>query len=158
MIRKAKLGDMKTIHKLITDQAKAGHLLARAISDLYSQVRDFTVWQEDESGELLGCGALHICWEDLAEIRSLAVNSIHQGRGIGTALIRSLLEEADQMSISRVFVLTYRLSLFEKNGFQQIEKSQLPHKIWADCLKCNKFPDCDEVALATNAKSRDIKS
>ncbi len=151
MIRKAALGDMKTIHKLIAEQAKAGHLIARAISDLYSQVRDFTVWQDDESGVLLGCGALHICWEDLAEVRSLAVSTAHQGRGIGTALIKSLLEESRQMGVSRVFVLTNRISLFEKNGFQQIEKSQLPHKIWADCLKCNKFPDCDEVALATSS-------
>ena len=150
MIRKATIGDMKTIHKLIAEQAKAGHLIARAISDLYSQVRDFTVWQDEESGAVLGCGALHICWEDLAEVRSLAVSTAHQGRGIGTALIKSLLEEANQMNVSRVFVLTNRLSLFEKNSFQQIEKSQLPHKIWADCLKCNKFPDCDEVALATN--------
>jgi amino-acid N-acetyltransferase len=150
MIRKATIGDIKTIHKLIAEQAKAGHLIARAISDLYSQVRDFSVWQDDESGALLGCGALHISWEDLAEVRSLAVRTTHQGRGIGTALIKSLVEEANQMNVSRVFVLTNRLSLFEKNGFQQIEKSQLPHKIWADCLKCNKFPDCDEVALATS--------
>jgi amino-acid N-acetyltransferase len=151
MIRKAALDDIKAIHKLISEQAKAGHLIARAISDLYSQVRDFTVWQDDESGVLLGCGALHICWEDLAEVRSLAVSTVHQGRGIGTALIKSLLEESRQMGVSRVFVLTNRLSLFEKNGFQPIEKSQLPHKIWADCLKCNKFPDCDEVALATSS-------
>jgi amino-acid N-acetyltransferase len=150
MIRKATLGDMKTIHALIAEQARAGHVIARAMSDLYSQVRDFTVWQEDDTGELLGCGALHICWEDLAEIRSLAVGTARQGRGIGTELIKYLLEEARQMNVRRVFVLTYRLSLFEKNGFEQIEKSQLPHKIWADCLKCNKFPDCDEIALATS--------
>ncbi len=150
MIRKAALGDMKIIHSLIAEQASAGHLIARAMSDLYSQVRDFIVWQEEESGELLGCGALHICWEDLAEIRSLAVSTAHQGRGIGTQLIKHLLEEARQMSVRRVFVLTNRLNLFEKNGFMQIEKSQLPHKIWADCLKCNKFPDCDETALATS--------
>ncbi len=145
MIRKASLSDMKTIHRLIAEQAKSGHILARAISDLYSQVRDFSVYED--SGEIIGCGSLHIVWEDLAEIRSLAVKSSHQGRGLGTSLIESLLGEARDMGINRVFVLTYRLTLFERMGFAVMDKSQLPHKIWADCIRCTKFPECDEIAM-----------
>ncbi len=136
---------MKTIHRLIAEQAKSGHILARAISDLYSKVRDFSVYED--SGEIIGCGSLHIVWEDLAEIRSLAVKSSHQGRGLGTSLIESLLGEARDMGINRVFVLTYRLTLFERMGFTVMDKSQLPHKIWADCIRCTKFPECDEIAM-----------
>ncbi|HTY22382.1 MAG TPA: N-acetyltransferase [Desulfomonilaceae bacterium] len=150
MIRKAMLQDVTAMHRLIAEQAKAGHLIPRAISELYSQVRDFTVRMDDGSEVIIACGALHIVWEDLAEIRSLAVQTDYQGRGIGSELIRALLEESRMMKIRRVFVLTDRTSLFERLGFSQIDKSLLPHKIWADCIRCNKFPECDEVAMATN--------
>jgi amino-acid N-acetyltransferase len=149
LIRKAKLSDMKTIHRLIAEQAKSGHILARAISDLYSQVRDFSVLEE--SGEIIGCGSLHIVWEDLAEIRSLAVKTSHQGQSLGTQLTEALLDEARGMGIRRVFVLTYRQRLFERLGFSVMDKSQLPHKIWADCIRCTKFPECDEIALVRTA-------
>lgn len=136
---------MKTIHRLIAEQAKSGHILARAISDLYSQVRDFSVFEE--SGEIIGCGSLHIVWEDLAEIRSLAVITSNQGRGLGSHLIEALLAEGRDLGIKRVFVLTYRQQLFERLGFTVMDKSQLPHKIWADCIRCTKFPECDEIAM-----------
>jgi amino-acid N-acetyltransferase len=117
------------------------------MSDLYDQVRDFSVSVEEDSGEIVGCGALHIVWEDLAEIRSLAVETAYQGKGIGTALIKALLEEARAMGAKQVFVLTYRQALFERLGFQVMDKGELPHKIWADCIRCTKFPECDEIAL-----------
>jgi amino-acid N-acetyltransferase len=147
VIRKASLGDVKTIHRLINEQAGSGHILARAMSELYGQIRDFTVIGDDESGEIVGCGALQICWEDLAEIRSLAVQTSHQGKGIGTRLIGTLMEEARAMGVKQVFVLTYRQTLFERCGFKLMNKSLLPHKIWADCIRCTKFPECDEIAL-----------
>lgn len=147
MIRKASLGDVKTIHRLINEQAGSGHILARAMSELYGQIRDFTVIDDDGSGEIVGCGALQICWEDLAEIRSLAVQTSHQGKGIGTRLIGALMEEARAMGVKQVFVLTYRQTLFERRGFKLMNKSLLPHKIWADCIRCTKFPECDEIAL-----------
>jgi amino-acid N-acetyltransferase len=147
VIRKACLKDVKTIHKLIAEQAGSGHILARAMSELYGQIRDFTVIDDDESGEIVGCGALQVCWEDLAEIRSLAVQSSHQGEGIGSRLIGALMEEARVMGVRQVFVLTYRQSLFERLGFKLMNKSLLPHKIWADCIRCTKFPECDEIAL-----------
>lgn len=147
MIRKATLHDVKLIHRLVTEQAKSGHLLARAVSELYSQVRDFLVTVDEQSDEIIGCGALHIVWEDLAEIRSLAVRTSDQRRGIGSQLIESLLEEAQRMGVKQVFVLTYRTALFERLGFKIMDKSRLPHKIWADCIRCTKFPECDETAL-----------
>jgi amino-acid N-acetyltransferase len=117
------------------------------MSELYSQVRDFIVSEDDGSGEIVGCGALQIVWEDLAEIRSLAVQTEYQGQGVGTALIEALLEESGQMGVSKVFVLTYRPELFQRLGFALMDKSLLPHKIWADCIRCTKFPECDEIAL-----------
>src|SRR5208337_1942688 len=150
MIRKATLKDIKLVHKLISEQAKAGNLISRAISELYSQVRDFVVRTENGSEGIIGCGALHIVWEDLAEIRSLAVETGYQKKGIGSELVQALLVESRAMEISRVFVLTDRTKLFERLGFSQIDKNMLPHKIWADCIRCNKFPECDEVAMAIN--------
>jgi amino-acid N-acetyltransferase len=150
MIRKATLKDIKLVHKLIGEQAKAGNLISRAISELFSQVRDFVVRTENGSRTIIGCGALHIVWEDLAEIRSLAVETEHQRKGIGSELVQALLEESRGMEINRVFVLTDRTKLFERLGFSQIDKNMLPHKIWADCIRCNKFPECDEVAMAIN--------
>jgi amino-acid N-acetyltransferase len=147
VIRRATLRDVKSIHRLIAEQAQSGHILARAMSELYSQVKDFIVSEDDGSGEIVGCGALQIVWEDLAEIRSLAVQTEYQGQGVGTALIEALLEESGQMGVSKVFVLTYRPELFQRLGFALMDKSLLPHKIWADCIRCTKFPECDEIAL-----------
>ena len=147
MIRKASLKDVKKIHTLISEQAKGGHLLARAIADLYSQIRDFSVAVDDDTGEIIGCGALRIVWEDLAEVRSVAVQSQRQSKGVGRKLIGTLIEESRELGIKKVFVLTYRVSLFSKMGFSLMDKGLLPHKIWADCVKCPKFPECDEVAM-----------
>jgi len=147
VIRRATLRDVKSIHRLIAEQAQSGHILARAMSELYSQVKDFIVSEDDGSGEIVGCGALQIVWEDLGEIRSLAVQTEYQGQGVGTALIEALLEESGQMGLSKVFVLTYRPELFQRLGFALMDKSLLPHKIWADCIRCTKFPECDEIAL-----------
>jgi amino-acid N-acetyltransferase len=151
VIRIATLKDVKNIHRLIAEQAQSGHILARAMSELYSQVKDFIVSEDDDSGQIVGCGALQIVWEDLAEIRSLAVQTEYQGHGIGSALIEALLEESRQMGVNKVFVLTYRPELFQRLGFALMDKSLLPHKIWADCIRCTKFPECDEIALVRAA-------
>lgn len=147
MIRKATPRDIKAVHSLIAEQAKDGHILARPISELYGQVRDFLVWTDDDSGKIIGCGSLEVVWEDLAEIRSLAVTGPLQRKGMGTRLAEALLRDAKEMEIAKVFVLTYRVTFFERLGFTQMDKSRLPHKIWADCIRCTKFPECDETAL-----------
>ena len=146
MIRKALIPDVKNIHRLLLDYARDGLLLSRSLAELYESLRDFYVFEVD--GRVVGTAALNICWEDLAEVRSLAVHPDFNGRGVGRELVQSCLEEARRLGIRRVFALTYKQVFFEKLGFAVIEKSQLPHKIWGDCMKCAKFPDCDEIALS----------
>jgi amino-acid N-acetyltransferase len=146
-IRPARMGDVKDIHSLLQNFAGKGLLLGRSISSLYDQLRDFVVYDEDG---VQGVCALHICWDNLAEIRSLAVAGNMQGRGVGKMLVSSCLDEAMSLEINKVFVLTYQAGFFRKLHFVDIEKNELPHKIWSDCLQCPKFPDCDEDALIWN--------
>jgi len=149
-IRKAKISDIKTVHKLINEFAKKGEMLPRSLNELYEKIRDFFI--AEENGEIKGVCALHILWEDLAEIRSLVVKKEAQKQGVGTLLIKKCLNEAKQFGIKRVFVLTYIPDFFKKFGFKEIDKSKLPQKIWSDCIKCPKFPECDEVALIYDFK------
>lgn len=146
MIRKAIIPDVKEMHRLLLDYARDGLLLSRSLAELYEMLRDFYVFEVD--GKVVGTAALNICWEDLAELRSLAVHPDYNGRGAGKELVQACLDEARRLGIHRVFALTYKQAFFEKLGFKVIEKSQLPHKIWGDCMKCAKFPDCDEIAMA----------
>jgi len=146
MIRHARIPDARDIHQLLLIYAKDGQLLGRSLSDIYETIRDFYVFAEE--GKILAVGALEICWEDLAEVRSLAVAPGQQGKGIGRKIVESCLTEARELGIKRVFALTYQPEFFKNLGFNEIEKSELPQKIWGDCIKCVKFPDCDETALA----------
>lgn len=146
MIRRARIPDARAIHQLLLDYAKDGQLLGRSLADIYENIRDFYVY--DEAGKILGVGALAISWEDLAEVRSLAVAPGQQGKGIGRKIVEICLEEAAELGLKKVFALTYQPDFFKKLGFCDIEKSELPQKIWGDCLKCVKFPDCDEFALS----------
>lgn len=149
MIRKARMGDVKAIQKLVAEYAKKGDMLPRSLSEIYENLRDYFVFTED-GGEIIGSAAIHIMWEDLAEVRSVAVRENRMGRGVGTRLVEACISEAIVLGITRVFALTYRPEFFEKMGFSRVDKSELPQKIWTDCLKCSKFPDCDEVALLTD--------
>ncbi len=144
-IRRAKITDVKEIANLIEEFAYKGEMLHRPLTDLYSYVRDFFVYRENDA--LMGICALHVCWEDLGEVKSLAVRDDVAGKGIGSKLVDTCLNEARDLAISRVFALTYRQGFFEKMGFKPIDKSILPHKIWGECVKCLKFPDCDENAV-----------
>jgi amino-acid N-acetyltransferase len=145
MIRKAKLNDIKEIQRLIKLYAPRGEILPRSLSELYDHLRDFFVFIRHR--KVIGICALHICWEDLAEIRSLVVEEEDQKKGIGKKLVTTCLEESKQLGVKRVFALTYHPEFFEKLGFKKVDKTVLPHKIWNDCLKCVKFPDCDEIAV-----------
>lgn len=151
LIRPARMSDVKDIHSLLQQFATKGLLLGRSISSLYDQLRDFVVF--DDKG-IQGVCALHICWENLAEIRSLAVAEQHQGKGVGRQLVHSCLDEARSLEIGQVFTLTYQAAFFKKLDFVDIEKNDLPHKIWSDCLQCPKFPDCDEEALIWTAEKK----
>jgi amino-acid N-acetyltransferase len=145
MLRKAQINDVKEIQKLLTHFANRGEMLSRSLSELFEAVRDFYVVEEE--GKLLGTTALHIVWEDLAEIRSVAVAEDAGRKGIGTKLIEASLAEARELGLKRVFCLTYKPDFFARFGFRIVDKAELPHKVWGDCMKCVKFPDCDEIAM-----------
>jgi len=148
MIRKAVVEDIKSIHRLLNHYGDQGLLLARPLSELYEHLRDFfVVVTADQEQKIVGTCALGICWEDLAEIRSLAVVEGQQGNKHATRLVETCLGEARSLGLKRVFVLTYVEEFFAKLGFKTVEKSELPHKVWSDCLKCSKFPECDETAM-----------
>ncbi len=145
MIRKAQISDVRAIQRLITTYASMGEMLPRSLNEIYERVREFTVWEE--GGEIVGVCSLAVYWEDLAEIRSLAVHRDFHGKGIGKGLTQACLDEAAALGIARVFALTYKPEFFTRLGFQVVDKMDLPQKIWKDCLKCSKFHDCDEVAV-----------
>jgi len=147
------MSDVKGIQQLIAEYARKGDMLPRSLADIYENLRDYFVFEED-GGELAGSAAIHIMWEDLAEVRSLAVREGRMRRGIGTQLVESCISEAIVLGIGRVFALTYKPEFFEKLGFHIVDKAELPQKIWTDCLKCSKFPDCDEVALVADFSGR----
>jgi amino-acid N-acetyltransferase len=144
-IRKATIKDAKKIQKLINFYAKKDEMLPRSLNELYENVRDFYIFEH--KNRIIGCCALHICWEDLGEIKSLAVAKANQDRGIGKRLLSACLQDAKKLELKKIFALTYKPAYFKKFGFKEIDKANLPHKIWTDCIKCVKFPDCDEFAL-----------
>jgi len=147
MIRKATIKDVKAIHVLLQEYGKKEELLARPLSELYDHLRDFCVYVDAKNHNMIGCCALQFCWEDLAEIRSLAVHPDHLGKNIGTELAKTFLIEAKSFNVRKIFTLTYKPNFFKQFGFVEIERSDLPLKIWRDCMICVKFPDCDEIAM-----------
>ena len=145
-LRKALTTDIKDIHALLLAAASSGQLLPRSLSDLYGHTRDFYVLH-NPAGELVGCCALSLIWEDLAEIRSLFVHEDLRDKGYGRILVEACLDDARSLGIHRVFTLTYKTGFFAKLDFGIVGKDVLPQKIWADCIHCPKFPDCDEIAM-----------
>ena len=146
MIRKAKVSDIKAIHSLLLNYSETGVLLGRSLSDLYDQIRDFYV-SVDENNVLEGICGLHVCWDDLGEIRSLAVKDEYKGQDRGFELVKACIREAEDFGLNKLFVLTYVPDFFKKLGFENVDKNVLPHKVWADCMNCVKFPECDEEAM-----------
>ena len=149
MIRRARIGDVKKIYAILQHFSAKELLLGRSLSSLYDQLRDFLVYEDLQHGEkrIVGVCALHVCWEDLAEIRSLAVIEEEHGKGVGLALVKACLEDMVDLGLGRVFTLTYQPGFFDKLGFRKVDKSELPHKVWSDCIQCPKFPDCNEEAM-----------
>jgi len=147
-VEKAKIQDVPQIHRLINYFADRDEMLARSLSEIYENIRDYFVVKQGE--QVVACAALHISWSDLAEIKSVAVAEDSQKQGSGTQLIEACLKEARELGIASVFCLTYQPGFFERFGLSQIDKMELPRKIWTECYRCPKFPDCDEVALICN--------
>ena len=145
LIRKAHVEDVPAIAGIINPQAQNGVMLPRPISRIYDNVRDYHVIEVDS--EVVGCGALHVMWSDLAEIRAVVLKDEFIGKGFGRPIVEILLDEAKELGLEKVFVLTYKEDFFKHLGFTIIDKSELPHKIWNECINCIHFPDCNEVAL-----------
>jgi len=151
-IRKAKISDLKQVHKLINEYAKKEEMIPRSLSELYENMRDFIVCEYNAN--ICGVCALHIMWEDLAEIRSLAVDSEYQKMGVGRSLVRQCVKEAKRLGLQKVFALTYHPEFFKRLGFVDIDKTSLPQKIWGDCLRCPRFPECDEYAVIIEMRNK----
>lgn len=146
--RKARIDDVGAIHSQVNYYAGVGLMLARSLSMLYESIREFTVAVVDD--KVVGTASLHITWKDLAEVRALTVDPDYLRRGIGTSLVNTLLVEAKELGISRVFALTYKEEFFRSCGFAVVGKEQLPQKVWRECIDCPKFPNCEESAVLIN--------
>jgi len=151
-VEKGKIKDVPQMQQLINYFADKGEMLARSLSEIYENIRDYFVIRQGE--RVIACVALHVSWSDLAEIKSLAVAEDYQKQGIGDQLVKACLKEAKELGIPTIFCLTYKPVFFEKFGFSQVDKAELPHKVWGECYRCPKFPDCDEVALIYHLEVR----
>ena len=145
VVDKARIDDAPQIHKLANHFAQKGAMLPRALSEIYENIRDFFVIRDGE--KVVACASLHVYWSDLAEVRGVAVAEEMQNQRLGGKLIEACIHEAKELGIPQAFCLTYRASFFERQGFKRVDKAELPRKIWSECYRCPKFPDCDEVAM-----------
>ena len=153
MIRKAKISEVPEIRRFLVDFSQDGGILPRTLADLYGQLRDYYVYREDR-GPILGIAALHICWAGLGEIRSVAVAPTHRGQGIASHLVETCLNEARSIGLSEVFLLTLAPEFFQRFGFKVVSREDLLPIVWADCVNCVKFPDCDEIPMLLNLEVR----
>jgi len=151
-VAKATIKDAAQIQKLVNYFAEKDEMLARPLSEIYENIRDYFVIKEGD--EVVACGALHINWADLAEIKSLAIKEAWQRKGLGEAIVAACLKEARELNIPTVFCLTYKPAFFEKCSFSRIDKSQLPHKVWGECYRCHLFPNCNEQALTIHLEKQ----
>jgi len=148
MIRKARIEDVKVIHGLLMHHKEhEGLVLPRSFSQLYSHLRDFFV-VVDEDDAVIGCCALNIIWDNLAELRSLVVQPEYRGKKLGRKLVEACLSEAVTLGIYKVYTLTEQTGFFAHLGFTEENMDNLNQKIFSDCLNCPRFPDhCNEVAM-----------
>ena len=150
VFRRARVADAPEIHELINQFAGDNLMLPRPLMEVYETIRDFQICLD--AGRVVGCCALHVSWQTLGEIRSLAVNRDYHRTGVADRLVASCLKDGTEIGIEKVFVLTYVPDFFTRKGFEPIPKDDLPHKIWADCTRCPKFPNCDEEALIRSVR------
>ncbi len=142
---RATVRDAESIHQLVNFWAARGDMLPRTLAEVYEHLRDFFVVREAD--EVVACGALHITWADLAELKSVAVREDRQAAGYGSVVVRACIDEGRGLGLARLFALTYRPGFFERLGFQQVDVMTLPRKVWNECYRCPKFPGCNEIAM-----------
>ena len=146
LLRRARVADVVPMQRLINRFAERGEMLSRALHELYEGLRDFYVIEED--GDIVACAAVHINWANLAEVKSVAVAEHCQRRGYGRMLVNACIEDARELGVATLYCLTYRLEFFHSLGFAEVERSTLPRKVWSECVRCPKFMNCTEIAMA----------
>ncbi len=144
--RPARPSDVPALHGLISIFAEQKLMLPRPMPELYDTVRDF-ILAEAEPGGLMGCVAVHVATDKIAELKALAVAPAAQGRGVGRGLVERSLAEGRALGLERLFCLTYQIEFFTKLGFVRVDRARLPEKVWGECVRCHRFLDCDEVAM-----------
>lgn len=144
-LRRATVKDVINMQQLINSFADRGEMLPRSLNDMYENLRDYFILELNDT--LIGTVACHVSWDDLAEVKSLAVAEEHGRKGYGTQMVQACVEDALALGIRRLFALSYKPEFFKRLGWREVEKSVLPHKVWQECIRCVKFPDCGEVAL-----------
>ena len=145
--RQAKFSDVEEIYNLIAGYASQGIMLPKPHNILYETIREFIVAEEIGEKKIIGTGALHMTWNELAEVRSMAVHEDYKRHGIGADIVKKLLAEGVEVGVKKFFTLTYTPQFFQSLGFKTVDKNTLPHKIWKECIECPKFPNCDEIAM-----------
>lgn len=147
-IRAAKVTDVKNIHSLVKYYADNKEMLHRPLSAIYENIQEFVVLESD--GVFIGCGALHVSWGNLAEVKALAISENFKGKGFGKKIVEKLHENAKYLEVQKVFTLTFKPEFFKKLGYSVVSRETLPHKIWSECVNCHLFPDCGEVPLTVS--------
>ena len=158
-VRPARTGDVRAIRRLVDANVASGRLLDKATVTLYEDIQEFLVAERAEDGLLVGCGALHVMWEDLAEIRTVAVDQELRGRGIGRLLVETLLQSARDLGVQRVFVLTFEVAFFASLGFETSPAAPVPPGVYAELLRSYdegvaEFLDLDWVKPNTLGNTR----
>jgi amino-acid N-acetyltransferase len=143
--RRATFRDVESIHKIVNYHAEQGLMLARSRNAIYETLRDFIL--AEDNGTVVGVGALHLVWDELAEIRAMAISEDYIGKGVGMSIVSRLTEDAKELGVKTLFALTYQPGFFVKAGFHEVPKEQLSQKVWKDCINCSKFPNCNEIAM-----------
>lgn len=159
IIEKAQIRDVEEILELVNVFAESNLMLPRGPQYLYENIRDFViasdrnvpVYSLTETREdlhlIVACGSLHVLWEDIAEVRALAIHPDYQHLGLGSKLVQFMQQEAKQLGIKRLFTFTLTEDFFKTLGFKKIERKGLPPKVWGECSRCPKYFHCDEVGM-----------
>ena len=145
--RQAKFSDVEEIYNLIAGYASEGLMLPKPHNVLYEALREFIVAEEVQTKKIVGTGALHLTWDELAEVRSMAVHEEYTRKKIGAEIVKKLLIEGEKVGVKKFFTLTYKPEFFQSLGFKTVPRETLPHKIWKECIDCPKFSNCDEIAM-----------
>lgn len=154
-IRPARVQDVKAIHELVEFYANKKEMLHRSLNSIYENIQEYVV--AEYRGKVIACGALHVSWDNLAEIKALAVEKSHKRKGIGKKIVKTLEQNALNLGVYTTFALSFKPEFFKKLGYEEISKEVLPQKIWSECINCHLFPDCGEIPLIKDLTKKSKK-